>query len=97
MFEDSFEASAGESGVWSTISDIAGRYFDYRTKTTPQAVRWMPTDASGLQRGVAADGSIILRGTPVPNTVNSVFAGVASLLPLALVVGAVLLVVRALK
>lgn len=94
--ESDFDFSGGASGSWwDGLNQLAGQVLAYKTATAPNAVRWMPYEAGGgPQYGVGANGELISRGLPASTPAA---AGLASLLPLALIAAAVFLVVRALK
>jgi hypothetical protein len=90
---DAFDTSGGSVGSW--FSDIAGKFLDYKAKTTPQpGIRWLPYGADGTQFGIAPDGSLIQRGASAPVGGLSNLAG---LLPLLLLAGLAYFVFRALK
>ena len=92
--ESDFDYSGGSSGSWwDGLTTITGQILAYKTATAPNAVRWAPY-ASGQQLGVGANGELLTRGVSAGTSVD---AGLAALIPLALIALAAVLVYRALK
>jgi hypothetical protein len=87
-----FDSSGGSLGSW--LSDVAGKFFDYKTKTSQPGVRWLPYGADGTQFGMLGDGSIIQRGTPAG---ANPLGGLSSLLPLIILAGIGVVAYRALR
>jgi uncharacterized membrane protein YphA (DoxX/SURF4 family) len=89
-----FEETNGLAGSW--LEGVTNKLLDWKIAQASQ-IRWMASGASGTQTGIGADGSVYQRGQPAPAVSASSLAALTTLLPLLLVVGVVLLVVRALK
>jgi hypothetical protein len=90
-----FDSTGGGSGTW--FSDALGKLLDYKAKTSQTAVRWGPYGADGTQFGVLPDGSLIQRGTPAPNAVNSGLAQLSQLVPILLLAAIGFAAYRALR
>jgi uncharacterized membrane protein YphA (DoxX/SURF4 family) len=89
-----FEETNGLAGSW--LEGVTNKLLDWKIAQSSQ-IRWLPAGAAGTQTGVGADGSVYQRGQPAPAVSSSTAAALSSLLPILLVIGLVLLAVRALK
>ena len=90
--ESNFDYSGGSSGSWwDGLTTITGQILAYKTATAPNAVRWTPY-GDGQQLSAGANGELLTRGLSA-----GADAGLAALIPLALIALTAVLVYRALK
>jgi hypothetical protein len=88
-----FDETNGLTGSW--LGDAVNKVIDWKIAQS-STIRWLPQGATGTQVGYGADGLAYQRGQPAPSAPAAAL-NLSSLLPILLVIGVVLLAVRALK
>ena len=87
-----FEETNGLAGSW--LGDAVNKVLDWKIAQS-STIRWLPPGAAGTQVGYGADGTQYQRGQPAPSAAAAI--NLSSLLPVLLVIGVVLLAIRAFK